>query len=52
VGLDETDPEHHEISWLAPIARALLNTRLGERAVFTTPRGPKEPEVVAIFYEA
>lgn len=52
VGVDETVLERNEVSWLAPIARALLNARLGERVVFTTPRGANELEIVAISYEA
>jgi transcription elongation factor GreB len=52
VGVDETNLERNEVSWLAPIARALLNARLGDRVVFTTPRGANELELVAISYEA
>lgn len=51
VGVDETDPERGEVSWLSPIARALLNTRLGQHIVFKAPRGEKELEIVAIGYE-
>ena len=51
VGVDETDPDRGEVSWLSPIARALVNTRLGERIVFKAPRGAKELEIVAITYE-
>ncbi len=52
VGVDETNLDRNEVSWFAPIARALLNARLGERVVFTTPRGANELEIVAISYDA
>lgn len=52
VGVDETNLDHNEVSWLSPIGRALLNTRLGERVVFRAPRGAQELEVVGIAYES
>ena len=51
VGVDETDLDRSWISWLSPIARALLNTRLGERVQFNAPRGRRELEIVRIEYE-
>ncbi len=50
VGVDETDLERNWISWLSPIARALLNTRVGERIQFKAPAGMKALEVVRIAY--
>ncbi len=52
VGVDETNLERNEVSWLAPIARALRNAHLGERVVFSTPRGANELEIVGISYDA
>lgn len=52
VGVDETDLDQNWVSWLTPIARALLNARLGQRVTFKAPRGAKELEIVAIDYEA
>ena len=52
VGVDETDLERNEVSWLSPIARALLNARRGDRIQFKAPRGTRELEIVAIEYEA
>jgi transcription elongation factor GreB len=31
VGVDETDVENNWVSWMSPIAKALLNRRRGER---------------------
>lgn len=52
VGVDETDLDRNWVSWLSPIARALLNARVGQRVVFKLPRGQKELEIVAVAYEA
>jgi transcription elongation factor GreB len=52
VGVDETDLERNWVSWLTPIARALINAKLGERVSFKAPRAARELEVVAIEYES
>jgi transcription elongation factor GreB len=51
VGIDETDLDRGWVSWVSPIARALLNARLGERVRFKYPSGEEELEVVRIDYE-
>jgi transcription elongation factor GreB len=51
VGVDETDPDRGAVSWLSPIARALLNARLGDRVIFKAPRGQKELAIVGIEFE-
>lgn len=51
VGVDETDFHADNISWLSPLARALLNARLGERVAFKAPRGLTELEIAGITYE-
>ena len=51
VGIDETDAERGWASWLSPIARALLHTRLGQRVRFKFPSGEDELESVGIEYE-
>ena len=48
VGVDETDLERGWVSWLSPIARALLGARRGQRVTFRFPSGQKELEIVAI----
>jgi len=51
VGVDETDIDRDWISWLSPIAKALLNARLGQRVRLRLPAGEKELEIVGINYE-
>ncbi|MCX7825223.1 MAG: GreA/GreB family elongation factor [Verrucomicrobiae bacterium] len=51
VGVDETDIDRGWVSWLSPVAKALLNARLGERVRFKFPSGEEELEVVGIAYE-
>lgn len=50
VGVDEADPDRGRISWVAPVARALLGKRVGDLVKLRTPAGPEEIEVVAIAY--
>lgn len=50
VGIDETDADHGRVSWISPIARALLKARVGDVVVLRTPAGPESIEVVAIRY--
>lgn len=52
VGVDETDLDRNWVSWLSPIARALMNARRGDRVLFKAPRGARELEIIAIRYEA
>jgi len=51
VGVDEVDIDRGWVSWLSPIAKALLNARLGERVRFKFPSGEEELEVVGVAYE-
>jgi transcription elongation factor GreB len=50
VGVDETEFFENAVSWLAPIARALLNARLGQKVPFKFPSGATQLEVVSIRY--
>ena len=52
VGLDETDPGKNRISWVAPLARALLKAREGDFVILQTPVGKKELEIVEVRYQA
>ena len=51
VGVDETDIERGWVSFLSPIAKALLNARLGERVRLELPSGQEELEILSISYE-
>jgi transcription elongation factor GreB len=50
VGIDEADSTAGRISWVAPIARALLGAAVGDTRKLRTPAGPEVIEVVDIAY--
>ena len=50
VGLDETDPGRNRISWVSPLARALLKAQIGDSIRFQAPGGLRELEIVDIEY--
>ena len=52
VGVDETDIDQGWVSWVSPIARALLNTRPGDRVRVHRPAGPAQLEVVSVTYDS
>jgi transcription elongation factor GreB len=52
VGMDEVDPARGRVSWVSPIARALLKARAGDTVTLRTPAGVEELEVEEIRYEA
>jgi len=50
VGLDETDPACARISWLSPVAQALLGAQAGDEVVLESADGPAVLHVVAVHY--
>jgi transcription elongation factor GreB len=50
VGLDEADPGRNRISWISPLARAMLKAKTGDSIRFQAPGGTRELEIVAIDY--
>ena len=52
VGIDEIDTARGYISWISPMARALLKAREGDVVMLHTPVGIDELEVVSVRYEA
>lgn len=50
VGIDEVDPAHGQVSWISPIARALLKAREGETVSVRTPAGEETLEVLEVSY--
>ncbi|MBL8539527.1 MAG: GreA/GreB family elongation factor, partial [Betaproteobacteria bacterium] len=52
VGIDEVDPARGRVSWISPVARALLKTREGDVVNLRTPAGTEQIEVVEIRYES
>lgn len=51
VGVDEADPDRNYVSWMSPIAKALLNAKRGERIRFKFPSGEEMLEIRDIRYE-
>jgi len=52
VGVDELDPGRGRVSWISPIATALLKASIGDVVTMRTPRGTEELEIVAVRYDA
>lgn len=50
VGVDETDIDRGWVSWLSPIAKALLDAQHSQRVRFKFPSGEEELEIVRIEY--
>ncbi len=51
VGIDEASSARGEVSWVSPIARALMKAEEGDVVTLRTPNGKKRIEVVRIAYE-
>ncbi|HSG24085.1 MAG TPA: transcription elongation factor GreB [Azonexus sp.] len=52
VGVDETDAARGRISWVSPLARAVIKSREGDTVRFQSPLGIREIEVVEVVYKA
>lgn len=50
VGLDEIDPAHGRISWLSPVAQALLGGEEGDSVTLEGPAGEEELTVLRVQY--
>ena len=50
VGVDEIDTARGYISWVSPMARALLKAREGDTVTLRTPGGVEEIEIVEVRY--
>ena len=51
VGIDETDPARRYVSWISPVARALIKCREGDVVHLRTPGGDEELEILEVRYE-
>ena len=51
-GIDEADSLHGEVSWISPIARALLKAREGDEVQLVSPGGVEKIEIVEVRYPA
>jgi transcription elongation factor GreB len=51
VGIDEVDPLNGQISWISPVARALIKAREGDSVSLQTPAGKLELDILRVRYD-
>ena len=52
LGIDEADSAQGQVSWISPVARALLKAREGDEVKLVTPLGVQDIEVLGVTYPA
>ncbi len=52
VGADEVDPARGRVSWISPVASALLKARVGDVVVLDTPAGVERLEILHVAYDS
>ncbi|MDD2545141.1 MAG: transcription elongation factor GreB [Burkholderiaceae bacterium] len=50
VGIDEADTQRGQVSWVSPVARALLKSKVGDEVRLPTPGGVRTLEVLRVNY--
>ncbi len=50
MGIDEADSARGDVSWVSPVARTLLKSRVGDELTLLTPQGPVLIEVLQVDY--
>ena len=50
LGVDEADNARQQVSWISPVARALLKAREGEEVALQTPAGMRSLEILSVAY--
>ena len=51
VGVDETDTAKGRVSWISPVARALIKARESDKVLLKTPGGVEELEILDVRYD-
>ena len=51
VGVDEVDLERGYVSWVSPIAKALIKAKVGDTVKIQTPSGLKEIDIIGVNYD-
>lgn len=51
VGIDEIDPLKGYISWISPVARALISAREGDTVTLLTPAGIEKLDILSVDYQ-
>ena len=52
MGIDEADSALNQVSWIAPVSRALLKSRVGDEVALPTPAGVRTLEILGVRYPA
>ena len=50
VGVDEVDPAKGRVSWVSPIAKALIKAREGDTVTLRSPAGEEQLEILEVTY--
>ncbi|UUC92791.1 transcription elongation factor GreB [Comamonas sp. C11] len=50
MGIDEADSSQNQVSWIAPVSRALLKARVGDEVALATPAGVRMLEILDVSY--
>jgi transcription elongation factor GreB len=50
VGIDEADSLAGQVSWISPIAKALMRKKVGDVALLMTPTGEQEVDILDVIY--
>jgi transcription elongation factor GreB len=51
VGVDEADPARGQVSWISPMAKALLKAREGDVVTLRSPAGEEQIEIMEVSYQ-
>ena len=51
VGLDEVDLDRHHISWVSPLARALMKAGPGDVVTLRAPNGTQQLQILEVRYQ-
>jgi len=52
LGIDEADSLAKQVTWISPIAKALIKAKLGDVVKLQTPKGTQEIEILEVSYPA
>jgi transcription elongation factor GreB len=50
MGIDEADSRQQQITWVSPLARTLLRSKVGDEVMLHTPTGLQPVEVLDVRY--
>jgi len=52
LGIDEADSLAKQVTWISPVAKALIKAKLGDVVKLQTPKGSQEIEIIKVSYPA